>query len=203
MSISFDFTSKPESHPENRVPIDEILDLVPELALRWHAANAKTDAATIEGDFDFTLADHDVFPEQVRSWWERRTGLAYIAHGSTRIVFDLGDGYVIKIALDPAGEEANVGEMDNWFSLCESGLSVFFVPVEAGDERFILMPKVKPLSSRIFSEPGGKEIEQEWKLRRDAFRRLVSIHGIIDIDITSNWGIFDGSISLLDYPPSA
>lgn len=202
MGISFDFMSKVGLRSAGRASVDEVLDLVPELALRWHAADAGLDPCSIEGDFNFTLADHDVFPDLVRAWWEERTGLVYIAHGSTRIVFDLGDGLVIKIALDPMGEEANVGEMDTWFSLCESGLSVFFVPVEAGDERFLLMSKVEPLSQRRFLEPDGAEIEREWRLRRDAFRRLQPAHGVLDIDIPSNWGLLDGMVSILDYPPS-
>jgi hypothetical protein len=136
----------------------------------------------------------------VRRWWESTTGTTYIGHGNYRVVFDMGDGTVLKLALDATGEDENVNEIQAWEEHHDDEASRFLAPLLEGDERYVLMERAEPLSmSAIQRDPSLKRRLDEAS-RQFNNLALEGKHEIMDIASPSNWGLLNGELVLIDYP---
>jgi len=192
---------KRRSSGSRSVSIQHMMEMVPELRLRWYNATSHPDdrvddAWDVE---DFFLSDQFEFPQDVRSWWEGATGTRYIGHGNYRIVFGLDDDHVLKIALDYHGEGENQRELDAWDTYEGTDIGQYLVPIVEGDERYVLMKRAVPLSMDSIERLGLKRRLDEVSRQ---FGRLAfaGLHNITDTASPSNWGLMGDKILLVDYP---
>jgi hypothetical protein len=129
----------------------------------------------------------------------RRGYYRYIGSGSSRDVFDLGNGYVIKVAKNRAGIAQNKAEYNiSYYNY--SGLFAKVVQVSK-DFKFLIMEK----ANKIYS------ISEVWKYfnvrdKRELFR-LKEIQNIKrsfnlllgDLGRKSSWGMINGRPVIIDY----
>ena len=122
-----------------------------------------------------------------------------IGSGSSRMVYDLNDGFVIKVAKDIRGIYQNQTENTTYLSQNSN----FFAPVVAvsEDNRFLIMPKARKI----------KYIDTVYKYYNvRSFKSLTMLDSFID-DINDNnlsksdlirpinWGIINDVPLLIDY----
>lgn len=192
---------KRRSAGSRSLSIQHIIGMTPELRMRWHNAVSHPDDKVddTEDVEDFYLSDQFEFPQDVRSWWEKTTGTEYIGHGNYRVVFGLDDDHVLKIALDYHGEGENQRELDAWDTYEGTDIEQYLVPIVEGDERYVLMKRAVPLSTRAIEDRG---IEERLNKVSRQFDRLAfeDLHSITDTASPSNWGLMGGKILLVDYP---
>lgn len=123
----------------------------------------------------------------------------YIGSGSCRDVFDLGNGFVVKIARNKAGIAQNqceyrISYYDN------SGLFAKVMKVSS-DFRFLLMEKARKIDKlsdicNYFNVSSKKELInlQEMQAIRRNYDLLLG-----DFERKSNWGIINGKPVIIDY----
>jgi hypothetical protein len=95
-----------------------------------------------------------------------------IGSGFNRIVYDLNNGYVLKVALSPEGFISNENEYDVYLN-CDDELKRHLCPVKESGHGWIIMKKMKPKLSRAVME-SHKLIQLQLKFLR---------YGIIPIDL--------------------
>ena len=180
--------------------VDEILVFVPELRMRWYNASYGEAVVDPEEVDDFYLSDHPYIPPSVKSWWEEKTGTRYIGHGNYRVVFSVGDGTVVKLALDNQGQSENQNEVDSWNEYHDTPVGQMLAPMIEGDEGAVVMRQAVPLSKRMFEL--NPSIEADFRKADRRFNELAfaSGHNINDTAALGNWGVLDGKIVLIDYP---
>lgn len=123
----------------------------------------------------------------------------YIGSGSSREVFDLGNGYVIKVAKNMAGIAQNQTEYA--ISYYENS-NLFAKVVEVSDNfYFLIMEKADKIDNisevfKYFKVSGKKELFHLKKLQnmKKNYNLLLG-----DFDRKSNWGIIKGRPVIIDY----
>lgn len=65
-----------------------------------------------------------------------------LGSGKTRIVYDLGDGYVVKIAISRRGLKSNKREFDV-YSHCSRRIRRYLCPIEEYGHGWVIMKKLK------------------------------------------------------------
>jgi hypothetical protein len=129
----------------------------------------------------------------------RRGYYRYIGSGSSRDVFDLGNGYVIKVAKNMAGIaqnkcEYNISHYDN------SDLFAKVVQV-SGDFYFLIMEKADKIYNisevfKYFNVSGKRGLYQLNEMQNIKINyNLV----LADFNRKSNWGIINGRPVIVDY----
>jgi len=123
----------------------------------------------------------------------------YLGKGSGRIVYDMGNGRVIKAAKNIKGiaqnlEEYNISEVDN------SGLFARVLNV-SDDYRFLIMDKAERIKDmsyvwKYFRVRNNKELFQVNAIR-DLFEKYDLM--IWDFGRAVNWGLIHGKPMIIDY----
>ena len=137
---------------------------------------------------------YDVIKYKLRNGFCR-----YIGGGSSREVFDLGNGYVIKIAKNKAGIAQNKAE----YRISEYDGDYIFARViqEFNDCESIIMRKAKKVKniSRVY-EYFGVDSKEEFN-RCYEIRRIKNEYNLVfgDLNRKSSWGIIDGNMVIIDY----
>lgn len=123
----------------------------------------------------------------------------YLGSGSSRRVYDLGNGYVVKVAKNRAGVEQNRAEYYIW----EEDSSGIFAEIfgVSSDYSMLIMRKGKKIRSmktiwryfdaededEFYYSPYMQRLKQKYKLLLGDFEK------------TSSWGIIDGRPVIIDY----
>jgi len=123
----------------------------------------------------------------------------YIGKGSGRIVYDLGNGQVVKYAKNIKGIAQNIEEYSIAL-LDDSGLFANVLKV-SDDYRYLIMNKadrVKDISFvwKYFHVRSNKELYQVRKLKEitEKYNLLIS-----DLGRAVNWGQINGKPMIIDY----
>lgn len=129
----------------------------------------------------------------------RRGYYKYIGSGSCREVFDLGNGYVVKVAKNIAGiaqneSEYNISHYDN------SGLFAKVIDVSDNFD-LLIMEKAERIYNifdlyRYFNVRNKRQL---FRLRE--LRNISRNYDLIlaDLDRLSSWGMIDGRPVIIDY----
>lgn len=129
----------------------------------------------------------------------RRGYYRYIGSGSSRDVFDLGNGYVIKVAKNRAGIAQNKAEYNiSYYNY--SGLFAKVVQVSK-DFKFLIMEKANKIYSisevwKYFNVRDKKELfhlKEIQNIKRN-FNLLLG-----DLGRKSSWGMINGRPVIIDY----
>lgn len=123
----------------------------------------------------------------------------YIGSGSGRRVYDLGNGYVIKVAKNTKGIAQNKAE----YQISLNDASDLFAKITQVSENFnfLIMEKaerIKDFSSVL------KYFDAKSKsgfFRSDKMKHIYSKHDLLPADLcrTSNWGIIKNRPVIIDY----
>jgi hypothetical protein len=129
----------------------------------------------------------------------RRGYFKYIGSGSCREVFDLGNGYVVKVAKNRAGNAQNECE----YNISYYDASGLFAKVIDASDNFglLIMEKGDRIYSisEIFRYFNVRSKRELFRLRelRNISRNYDLILG--DLDKISSWGMIDGRPVIIDY----
>lgn len=123
----------------------------------------------------------------------------YIGSGSGRQVFDLGNGYVIKVAKNKAGIAQNKSE----YKISFYDQSNLFAKVikASNDFSLLIMQKANKINNmsyvwKYFKVASKKELLDSKELQ-NIKRRYNLLLG--DFNRTSSWGIINGRPVIIDY----
>lgn len=123
----------------------------------------------------------------------------YIGSGSGRRVFDLGNGYVVKVAKNKKGIAQNMAE----YQISSTNSSKLFANIirVSIDFHFLIMEKAEPVQNfsdilKYFKVKSNRELFQ-----LDELTYILSQNNLLQIDLsyTSNWGIIGGCPVIIDY----
>lgn len=122
-----------------------------------------------------------------------------IGAGSSRQVFDLENGYVIKAAMNEAGLAQNKSEYE--ISAYDNSYLFAKVIQVSGDYRLLIMEKARKIKNisyvwEYFNVSGKKELfnSKEMQKIKNNYDLLLG-----DFDRKSNWGIINGRPVIIDY----
>lgn len=131
--------------------------------------------------------------DSIDDWhkWLVASGCPYLGGGVSRDVYDLGDGYVIKIAKQVAFTDYNTDEIELYKRAREDGNADYFAPIIAADSsgRWLVMQKADTSGERDIAL--GRQIV-------DDLHAVISEYALYDIHI-GNVGTIDGNPVLIDY----
>lgn len=122
-----------------------------------------------------------------------------IGQGSGRIVYDMGNGYVIKYAKNPKGIAQNRQENEIYHMYYDRIFAAILAVSE--DYRMLIMEKAVPYQTgyalcRYYDVHSLKEL-----LQVPQIRRLIDVYHLIGADLIkiSSWGDLQGVPVLIDY----
>ncbi|WP_243175693.1 hypothetical protein [Clostridium gasigenes] len=123
----------------------------------------------------------------------------YIGSGSGRKVFDLGNGYVIKVAKNIAGIAQNQVEYQISFN---DNSNLFAKVIEvSGDFKFLIMKKADTINNfshvlKYFNVSNSREF-----IRLKGIQTIQWKYNLLLADLCkkSSWGIIDGIPVIIDY----
>ncbi|MCR1950796.1 MULTISPECIES: hypothetical protein [unclassified Clostridium] len=130
---------------------------------------------------------------------KRRMFYRYIGSGSARRVFDLGNGYVIKIAKNEAGIAQNKVE----YQISSIDSSDLFAKVKEASYNFdyLIMQKADKINNikDILYYFNVRSIDELFSLRE--LQNIVYRYNLLANDLcrTSSWGIVNGEPVIIDY----
>lgn len=129
----------------------------------------------------------------------RRVRYRYIGSGSSRKVFDLGNGYVVKVAKNNAGIAQN--KMEYRISLTDSS-NLFAKVIQASDDFYaIVMQKADKIYDfsyvcNYFNVESIRDVINLKKFQNIHYRYNLLLN---DLCRTSSWGIINGKPIIIDY----
>lgn len=128
-----------------------------------------------------------------------RGGYKYIGDGSSRKVFDLKNGYVIKVAKNMAGIEQN--RMESKISKSDNTGLFAKVKYSSPNYEFIIMKKAKKVDDILwvwsyFGVFDAVEFLNLGELQRIKYKYDLMLN---DLNRASSWGIVDGKMVIIDY----
>lgn len=123
----------------------------------------------------------------------------YIGSGSSREVYDLENGYVVKVAKNKAGIEQN--RVEYYISSNDSS-GIFAKVIEASNDYcLIIMRKAKKIRDirlvwNYFNAGNKREFYESLHMQRikNKYKLLLG-----DFEKTSSWGIINGRPVIIDY----
>jgi len=129
----------------------------------------------------------------------KRVRYRYIGSGSSRRVFDLGNGYVVKVAKNNAGIAQN--KMECKISSTDSS-NLFAKVIKASDDFYaIVMKKADKIYnfSYVCDYYNVESITDVIKLKK--FQNIQYKYNLLlnDLCRTSSWGIINGKPIIIDY----
>ncbi len=128
-----------------------------------------------------------------------RKGYPLLGWGSGRKVYDLKNGYVVKVAKNNRGIEQNKAE----HHLAELDQQGIFAKVESisDDNRYLIMEKATPI--RSFAEVWRYyEVRNHVQLfSLDKFQDLSKKYDLLNADLRrrSSWGLVNGKPVIIDF----
>lgn len=123
----------------------------------------------------------------------------FIGKGSGRFVFDMNNGYVVKVAKNLAGREQNKVE----YKISQDDETGMFAKViqSFDDYNFIIMEKADKIYNmdyvwRYFNVNNERDFSMLYQIKqiRSRYNLLMG-----DLRKKSSWGIVDGRVVLIDY----
>lgn len=145
-----------------------------------------------------TEIKEDAYFEQIIHNIKRRA-YRIIGMGSGRVVFDLADGYVAKVAKNSRGRAQNEVE----YKIAVSDDSNLFAKILCASEQFdlILMQKASRLRSISFVWDYFKVRRNSQLFRLDMLQDISNKYDLVlaDLGRASNWGKIDGRPVIVDY----
>jgi len=122
-----------------------------------------------------------------------------IGSGSGRKVYDLGNGYVVKVAMNRKGIAQN--EAENY--IASSDNSDLFARIQTMSKDSIMLIMEKADRIRSISEVWRYyKVRNNWELfQRKEFRDIIIKHKLQRADLcrASSWGMVKGKIVIIDY----
>ncbi len=129
----------------------------------------------------------------------RQKKYSLIGYGTGRVVYDLGNGYVVKVAKNKKGIAQNKAE-NQIYSMNDTEYFAKILAVSE-DFRFLIMEKAERISSisvvwRHFQVRNNREL-----FRLSIFQKFVTQYHLImgDLYRRSSWGIVNGKLVIIDY----
>jgi len=123
----------------------------------------------------------------------------YIGSGSGRKVFDLGNGYVVKVAKNMAGIAQN--RVEHQISLRDNS-NLFAKVIEvSGDFQFLIMEKADRINNfshvlKYFNVSNNRELVRLKEMQTIQWKYNLLL---ADLCRNSSWGIIDGVPVIIDY----
>ncbi|TGY44409.1 hypothetical protein E5347_06245 [Clostridium sartagoforme] len=129
----------------------------------------------------------------------RQWNYRYIGSGSSRNVFDLGNGYVIKVAKNIAGIAQNMSE----YRISSFDSSDLFAEVIEVSEYFntLIMRKADKIRDFRYILDYFKVGSYEELFRLREFQNIQYKYNLLFSDLSrmSSWGIINGRPTIIDY----
>lgn len=128
----------------------------------------------------------------------------FIAEGAGRRVYDLGNGYVVKLARNKRGKMENFNEHYIYQNAPEY-IKKHLNPVVYLDEKYLIAPKVETLQDYIKRTDNKDNIPFDDYVsffgKSEFLEFLLKTYQLDDFDLgyMFNWGIINGDIVLIDY----
>lgn len=129
----------------------------------------------------------------------RSGAYSYIGSGSCRSVYDMHNGYVVKVAKNMAGVEQN--RVEYTISM-EDNTNLFAkVLFAAKDYSYIIMKKAKKVSSMLYVRLYFSVTSERDFLNLYALQKIKNKYNLIldDLNRESSWGIIDKKVVIIDY----
>jgi len=129
----------------------------------------------------------------------RQWNCIYIGSGSSRNVFDLGNGYVMKVAKNIAG----IAQNKNEYIISSMDSSELFADVISVSNGFGILVMRKAYKIRNFRDIlDYYEVRSEEELfSLSKFQNIQHQYNLLisDLSRVSSWGIIDGRPTIIDY----
>ena len=140
-------------------------------------------------DIDFMDVEYKIDIEEYK----------YIGKGSGRVVYDLGNGYVVKVAINNKGFAQNKIEY-NLSSYDESGIFAKIVS-SSNNFKYIIMEKAEKIKNLIpvrnyFNVKNNKQLFQTKFIKEISSKYNLST---ADLKRPSSWGLINGVPKIIDY----
>lgn len=123
----------------------------------------------------------------------------YIGDGSGRVVFDMKNGYVVKVAKNMAGIAQNKAE----YKISKNDNSRIFAEVvqASNDYYFIIMKKAEKVNNMYYVWLYFNAWNERDFLRRYEIQEVRNKYNLLlgDLKKKSSWGIVDGKAVIIDY----
>ncbi len=129
----------------------------------------------------------------------RNQSYTYLGSGSGRKVFDMGNGFAVKVAKNRKGIAQNKAEYD----ICKSGAPDVFARIIKVSEHFdlLIMEKAEKLEdfSVVLKHFNVRNFKELFKLKE--FRELSYTYGLLPDDLVrrDSWGTINGTPVIIDY----
>jgi hypothetical protein len=149
-------------------------------------------------DHELELPGDGLSPEG-RYLLEKKIGAKILGLGNTRIVVDLGDGRILKVAYDrfETGIEDNKSEWETWKSASPALRRVLLRPLRVDPAgAWILFPKVESFRKLTSRDPAVRRIIDVVEVEADGQEGKPFID---DNDVAGNVGLHKGELVLFDY----
>ena len=122
-----------------------------------------------------------------------------LGNGSSRRVFDLENGFVVKVAKDLRGIHQNNAE----YTVYKKNKSGMFAHIEAVSEdfRLLIMTKAQKIKSMDIVFQYYKVRNSQALFRLEGFVDDITLYdlGKGDLKRSANWGLIDGVPKIIDY----
>lgn len=129
----------------------------------------------------------------------RKRNYQYIGSGSGRVVYDLGNGYVVKVAKNNKGIAQNKAESH----ISSSDHSNLFAKTIKVSEDFRLLIMEKAVRIRDFSEVRKyyNVIRNRELFQLEEIKSVILNHSLLQNDLyrTSSWGMLNQRPVIIDY----
>lgn len=129
----------------------------------------------------------------------RKKTYRYIGSGSGRYVFDLGNGYVVKVARNNKGIAQN--EAESQISSVDSSNIFAKITQVSEDFRFLIMEKAVPIRNftevrKYFNVKSNRELFQ-----LEEIKSIFPKHNLLlnDLYRPANWGMINNRPVIIDY----
>lgn len=123
----------------------------------------------------------------------------YLGSGSSREVFDLGNGYVIKVARNMAGMAQNMSE----YQISYNDSSHLFAKVMKASQNFefIIMEKAKRINTISYIWDYFNINNKNELFNLDELKKIKGKYNLVLADLAkkSSWGIINGKPVIIDY----
>lgn len=140
-------------------------------------------------DIDFTQISSNL----------KKGSYKYLGTGSGRLVYDMGNGYVVKAAKNRKGIAQNKAE----YAISQKGETQLFAKIKKISDNYemVIMEKAEPLTqfSEVFNYYKVKSYIELFRLAE--FRKLTREYGLLEPDLrrNKNWGKINGRPVIIDY----
>lgn len=142
---------------------------------------------------EIVLVDFDIITWNLQEGYYRCIG-----SGSGRRVFDLENGYVVKVAKNKKGIAQNEAEFQIALENCQLFASI---SQASYDFDFVIMEKAEPLIHFTHVWSYYKVKSHRELFRNEELQLIFKKHDLLPVDLykLSNWGMIDNRPVVIDY----